>query len=942
MGREESRIDAIRITIPTRATVPVRRLADLNAMSGQSTLIDAGRWKEIDQHFHRALEVTGVARAEFLQQLGMLEPILREEVQRLLDLHERTGEFLECPDADALLRHTRGSALDSMGGEVPAAKCESPKFTAGDRVGRFRLVRLLDSGGMGDVWLADRDDDQFQQTVAIKLFRAGLSSVQGVERFLRERQTLARLEHPSIARLIDGGTTDSSVPFLVMEFVDGTPIDQSCTERKLNQRERVELFRTVCEAVHFAHQNLVIHRDLKPANILVTRTGRPKLLDFGIAQELEETQPALEMTARAGARGPFTIQYASPEQISGGTCTTASDVYSLGVIFHQLLSGKVPHADNGPITRLAEHWSQPGPTEGDANSNLGWSLESPATSRLESSVDSFRDGDDLEWIVRKALQHDPTQRYTTAKEFSDDLARWLDGYPVLARSGGSYYRSVRFVRRNRILSMAVGLIAVTLIAATIATSLAWRRARAERDTAQTATRFIGSILTSTSPFAKQRGGQENTSEVLESTSRRATVQLRDLPEVELQVRIMLAQSHASLWQWSQVLDESRRAMALITRTEGISGALTAQCLALLGRAQTWLGHREAIATQERALAIRTELYGPDHADVAESSICLGFAKWKVGTREQISEADVDYSRGIETYRRIGVSCSSDYARALFSYASFCQAQGREGQLTQALVRESVSCYAQLPDAPDRYSMGARTSHAHYLLRAGDAAEARAELSLLLRITPVEFDIEEPFREALWTLGRLELLRANQNAAFYAFRRALRAECMIQAARGIESRRWRLIGQMFQATEGVSDLLHAIQELVALQERLDDADLALPPHDVAMAATLGFSVGKTAEVRDLTAQLTRLQQRQSMVDPLRKALLESVEADVILHSGQSEQALNEWTRLLNQLGPFARFEELPIQPIISGIVRANEALGRQKAANQYRALLYTWE
>lgn len=909
-------------------------------MSEQSAVIDAQRWKEIDQHFHRALEVTGVARAEFLLQLGMLDPILLEEVQRLLDLHERTGEFLECPNTDAL--HARGSALESLVAHGPAADRESAKFSPGERVGRFRLVRLLDSGGMGDVWLADRDDDQFQQTVAIKLFRAGFSSVQGVERFLRERQTLARLEHPSIARLIDGGTTDSGVPFLVMEFVDGTPIDQSCAERKLNQRERVELFRTVCEAVHFAHQNLVIHRDLKPANILVTRTGRPKLLDFGISQELEEAQPALELTARAGAHGPFTIQYASPEQISGGTCTTASDVYSLGVILHQLLSGKVPHADNGPITRLAEHWSQRARADGDAGLELFWSPENPAATQFESSVDSFRNGDDPGWIVRKALQHDPTQRYTTAKEFSDDLARWLDGYPVMARSGGSLYRSVCFVRRNRILSMAVGLIAVTLIVATIATSLAWRRARAERDTAQAATRFIGSILTSASPFAKQRGGQENASEVLEATSQRATAQLRDLPEVELQVRIMLAQTHASLWQWSHVLEESRRALTLITRTEGVSGAVTAQCLAMLGRAQTWLGDREAITTQERALAIRTGLYGPDHPDVAESSICLGFALWKVGTAEQVPEADAHYSRGIETYRRVGVSCSSDYARALFSYASFYQAQGREGQLSQSLVRESVACYAQLPDAPDRYSTGARTSHAHYLLRAGDAAAARAELSLLLRITPVEFDVEEPFREALWTLGRLELLRADHNAAFYAFRRALRAECMIRAARGIESRRWLLIGQMFQATEGVSDLMHALQELAALQERLDDADLALPPHEVAMAATLGFSVGKTAEVRDLTSQLVRLQRRQSMVDPVRKALLESVEAEVTLHSGQSEQALGEWTRLLHQLGQIARSDDLRIQPIISGIVRANEALGRFKAANQYRALLFTWE
>ncbi|HEY4594858.1 MAG TPA: serine/threonine-protein kinase, partial [Thermoanaerobaculia bacterium] len=285
-------------------------------------MIGADRWREIDLVFAEALDRPAAGRKAFLDEACAGDAELRTAVERLLLADEQSDTFLEQPVGDLL-------------GLLPEVE-------AGERLGPYRLLRRLGAGGMGTVYLARREDEHYQQDVALKILRSGLQGTEAVHRFLAERQILARLEHPNIARLYDGGSTPDGRPYLVMELVEGLPVDEYCNRRQLTVDQRLDLFRRICSAVQYAHQNLLVHRDLKPGNILVTEAGEPKLLDFGIAKRLEPgsaTQPDLTQT---GSR-MMTPSYASPEQVRGEAITTASDVYSLGVVLYGLLAGRLPY-----------------------------------------------------------------------------------------------------------------------------------------------------------------------------------------------------------------------------------------------------------------------------------------------------------------------------------------------------------------------------------------------------------------------------------------------------------------------------------------------------------------------------------------------------------------------------------------------------------------------
>ncbi len=284
------------------------------------------RWKHVREIFENAMAVQAAERDGYLDVACSGDPELRAEVESLLRSHEQAGSvFLAKPAADL-----------SSGLSGPATH---PNW-AGRRIGVYRIVAEIGHGGMGEVYRAVRADGQYEKEVAIKLVRGGDSS-ELLERFLHERQILASLDHPNIARLYDGGTTDDGVPYLVMELIEGTPIDLYCEQNHLSINARLRLFTDVCAAVQYAHQRLVIHRDIKPGNILVTKDGIPKLLDFGIAKFLDPTSGAEATLVR-----PMTPEYASPEQIRGEPITTASDVYSLGVVLYKLLTGESPHKVN--------------------------------------------------------------------------------------------------------------------------------------------------------------------------------------------------------------------------------------------------------------------------------------------------------------------------------------------------------------------------------------------------------------------------------------------------------------------------------------------------------------------------------------------------------------------------------------------------------------------
>src|SRR5262245_44441661 len=335
------------------------------------------------------------------------------------------------------------------------------------RIGSYRVVRSLGEGGMGTVYLAMRADEEFIKYVAIKVIREGRDSKEIIARFRRERQILAALDHPNIAKLLDGGTTDQGFPYFIMEYIQGTRLDEYCDSHKLNTAERLELFRSVCSAVQFAHQNLIVHRDLKPANILVTSDGVPKLLDFGIAKFLNPGTYADDLPPTDTIMRAMTPEYASPEQFKGDPITTSSDIYSLGVILYQLLSGARPYTFTG---------------KSPAEVYNAVCQDEPA--RPSTAVTELHG--DLDNIIMMALRKEPQKRYASAEALSSDIRRFLSGHPVLASKGTRRYRAGKYIRRHKAgIAAAVAVVALLIAFALTATFQNIRIAQ-QRDTAEKA------------------------------------------------------------------------------------------------------------------------------------------------------------------------------------------------------------------------------------------------------------------------------------------------------------------------------------------------------------------------------------------------------------------------------------------------------------------------
>ncbi len=438
------------------------------------------RWAQIRQVFDGALERPAKDRAAYLRVLCARDEELRHEVESLLRSHEQSDEFLETPAAQL-------SQIISQE--------DISEYPQGYRIGPYQFDRRIGRGGMGAVWLATRFDKEYKKQVAIKMVKRGMNSQEILRRFRTERQVLANLDHPNIARLIDGGSTPDGLPYLVMEYVEGTPIDQYCDHWKCTISERLQLFRDVCSAVHYAHQNLVVHRDIKTGNILVTPEGIPKLLDFGIAKLLGPEGSTLDLAQTRPEMRPMTLDYASPEQVRGEPITTATDVYSLGVLLYRLLTGKMPYGPNlrsqaamqnaicekEPIRPSAQILSDESTTVPDATQKLEAVSETrdKARKRLRKKLSG-----DLDNIILMALRKEPHRRYLSVGQFSEDIRRYLEGHPVVARLDTPGYRVAKFVRRHPEGVAAAALISTMLITVAAISQHSASSAAAARQTAE--------------------------------------------------------------------------------------------------------------------------------------------------------------------------------------------------------------------------------------------------------------------------------------------------------------------------------------------------------------------------------------------------------------------------------------------------------------------------
>ena len=554
---------------------------------------DSARFREARRVFEELVEGDQSARAERLAALAEADPALASAVAELLEADRRAQGFLSRPagwrDPDATVAEGERAA-------DPAAR-------VGERVGAYRLIELLGAGGMGEVYLAERADGRFEQRVALKLVKRGMDTALILRRFARERQILARLDHPGIARLLDGGEGADGRPFFVMERIEGEPITDYCAARDLPLEERLRLVADCSDAVEAAHRNLVVHRDLKPSNILVTPDGRVKLLDFGIARLLSEDDGATELT-RHGAQ-VLTPAYAAPEQILGGGITMATDVFSLGVVLYELLTGSLPHDRRAPtpydlISRVERESAEKPSTVARK------ATESTGTGERRSR----RLRGDLDTIALKALQRDPARRYASAAALGADLRAYLGGRPVAARPDTTTYRLRKFVSRHRLAVGASLVVAASLIGGLAVSLVQTAVAKREAERAAAAQTFLTSLFAELDPD-RMSGAAPTVRDLIDRGTARLATELAAQPELRSEMELLIGQvyNQLSLHEQAQPLFRAARDRRReLGGADDPRGAEAEKRLAISLHRQARYAEAEPLL---RALAARAERRGDD-------------------------------------------------------------------------------------------------------------------------------------------------------------------------------------------------------------------------------------------------------------------------------------------------------------------------------------------
>ncbi|MBC8026451.1 MAG: serine/threonine protein kinase, partial [Steroidobacteraceae bacterium] len=494
---------------------------------------------------------------------------------------------------------------------------------AGERVGPYQLQRPLGAGGMGTVWLATRADGLFERSIALKLPHRGMFGADLAERMARERGILAGLDHPHIARLYDAGLTADGQPYLALEYVEGVAIDEYCRREGCDLLHRLRLFLQVADAVASAHARLVVHRDLKPANIIVGNDGHVRLLDFGIAKLLDAQVPG-EVPLTQLSVHAMTPDYASPEQILGEPVTTAADVYSLGVVLYELLTGERPYRlRRGTRGALEDAILQSDPRRPS-------DIPTPTARALRG---------DLDTIVLKALRKKTGERYATVNAFADDVRRHLEGRPVLARPDSAWYRASRFVRRNRLAVAATSIVAFALVTAAIVASVglvharaAERRALADAETTREVSRFMVDLFKVSDP-GEARGNSITAREILDKASLRVMTELSTAPDVRAALLATMADVYSKLGLYDDALKLGTAALDLRrAKSPGSPGALElATSLDQVGTTLSSLRRgKEAIPLHEKSIALRRSVEPVDPVAVSRAMLQLAVAHYVEG------------------------------------------------------------------------------------------------------------------------------------------------------------------------------------------------------------------------------------------------------------------------------------------------------------------------
>ena len=730
------------------------------------------RRDRIEELFEQALERPAAQRTAWLAAACAGDDALRSEVDQLLAAHERAGGILSLPSPAGAFFAAPPPAEESL-----------------TRVGPYRLVREVGHGGMGSVFLAERDDRLYEQRVAVKIIRRGLDTDELVRRFVAERQILATLQHPNIARLLDGGVTSDGRPYYVMEYVDGEPLDVHCDRRRFGVEDRLRLFSVVARAVQFAHQNLVVHRDLKPSNVLVTREGEIRLLDFGIAKLLDpDTAPHAMPQTQTGVR-LMTPAYASPEQMRGEAITTATDVYGLGAVLYELLTGHRPFGLRGhslvEMERriLTEEPQRPSAAvlRADEGADGGAPPLAPAAVAQARGTHperlSRRLRGDLDRIVLTALRKEPGRRYPSAAALADDVDRHLAGMPVAARGDSLGYRARKFVWRNRLVVAAASIVVLLLAgyAATVTVqarrvSAALEQARLEAEKSEQITAFMMGLFEGGDPrFAL---GDTITARTLLERGVARAERLRERPLLQAQMLGVIGRVYQSLGEYGRAATLLEQALATRKRELGDAHPDVAQSYNQLGNALRAKGDyagaeaalRQALAIHERqlgrahetvaadqhdlamiladrgdyaaaepllreALATQRLRLGARHADIAKSLTGLAYL---MTAKAELKESERLYRAALEMRRALFGNVHPDVAQSLSSLGT---ALNRLGSYPAglALNREALAINQRLYGAEHPMIVSNLSNIATGLARSGDlpGAERMLEQSVAM-------------------------------------------------------------------------------------------------------------------------------------------------------------------------------------------------------------------
>jgi len=751
------------------------------------------RWQRIEELFEHGLEVAAGEREAWLAAACGADQDLHREVESLLRAHIESGGFLERPAVVQMESLGQVGQIDQSGRSGADSPTRARKWI-GRRIGAYRVVDVLGEGGMSTVLLGARDDAEFQGHVAIKVLR-GEPGPLALQRFERERQILADLDHPNIARLRDGGTLEEGLPYVVMDHVDGEPIDAYCDGRGLDVAARLALFLRVCDAVEAAHRSLIVHRDLKPANILVTAGGEPKLLDFGIAKPLD---PGADQTVTRTVFRAMTPRYASPEQVLGERITTATDVYSLGVILFELLTGRAPYEiSNLPLVAWQRVIAEVDPPR--------------ASQATESAAFARRLRGDLDTILQIVLHKDPRRRYGSVEAFADDIRRHLGNLPVRARPDTLRYRFGKLVRRNRTAAVLAASLFLLVAGFGAFTAVQARHLERERSKAEESLDFLVDVFRISDPtagVASRPATDISAREILDLGAERVRSELGDRPEIQLTLLRSIGEAYVGLTAFDDAIEVFGQAADLSARLRGPEAPETLEIEVGLADALAGAGDfRSAEVLYRKVLESRRQTLGIGDPRTIEVLVQL---TPEMGWSDQLPEAERMLRDAIGVVRRQAGSSRDKLGDLLAQLARVRQAQGDLPE-SESLFREALEIERQVYGESSDEVGETVDSLAILLLREGSYEEALAR-----------------FREAEATFAPLRepdhdsrlAIQVGEAVALRNLGRYEEAESLLRHVLAVRKERFDRLNPKLLAT------IFNLGEVVADQERYEEAETLL--------------------------------------------------------------------------------------------------------------------